>query len=235
MSKSAKNGTTYTLTLKVEALRRYAGGESKGRLLKRYGIGSLSTLSRWFKDPRVLRAAGLGRAESANIGVPYMGPYDELEVLPHHDGVELDVDLGDAAPPPRLPAKRGPGRPSKLEDPETVKKLRHGLRLLLPPKFLANYVGVSLKTLSNWEADAETGRDTPGARLGEIIKEARAEGVIRAHEAILSGDPGAKGSQFLLSRVYRDSYAERVEQSLTGSNPLADLSDEELDELERDA
>lgn len=234
-----KNGHAYTLTLKVEALRRHAEGESKKKLMRRLGVGSPRTLSRWFKDPRVLRAAGLSPEDCRNLGVPYMGPYDAGEVLPDHNGEEVRVEVGPVVEDDlehteialdRKVSSKG-GRPSKLEDPEVVKRLRHGLHLVLPMSILADYVGVTHATLNNWLRDAHSDKDTPGARLGHLIREARAEGIIRAHEAILNGDPGAKGAQFLLGRVHRDNYAERVEQSVEVFDPLAEMDDEELDEL----
>lgn len=234
---TAKNGNAYTLTLKVEALRRHAEGESKKKLMRRLNVGSPRTLSRWFKDPRVLRAAGLSVEDCRNLGVHYMGPYDPAEVLPDHSGEPVRVETApleeqdlevEALKPKRSP--KG-GRPSKLEDPELVKRLRHGLHLVLPLSILADYVGVTLPTLTSWLRDAYSDKDTPGARLGKLIREARAEGIIRCHEAILNGDPGAKGSQFLLGRVHRDNYAERVEQSVEVFDPLAEMDDQELDEL----
>lgn len=231
----------WSMTVKVSVLRRHAAGESRRSIAADLGIGSLSTIGRWFSEPRVLRAAGLGRAQCADIGVEYLGPYEAADVLPDPDGHPY---LGDDAPiPERLsPVKpikadakpgAGSGRPSALENPAVVAKLKKGLRLMLPTRFLADYVGVTQQTITGWIRDADAGKDTPGGRLGTIIKEARAEGIVNAHEEILNGGMGAKGAQFLLARVHKLEYAERIEQSVENQDPMAELEEGELDEMIR--
>jgi len=217
------------MSVRVEILRRHATGESRGVLSRERGI-SLTSIARWFKKDQILRAAGLSKVQCADIGVEYLGPYNPADVLPWPDDVQPD-----APPPVRLsPATRVKakgGRPSALEDPAKLRELRECLELMMPLALVADSIGVTEATVRNWIKDSRSGKDTPGARLGAEIRSAVARGARKAHEMVLMGDPGAKGAQFLLSRVFKEYYSERIEQAIEHQDPMAELRDDELEAL----
>jgi len=225
----------HPLSTRVEALRLHAEGVSRIEVCSRLGIGSRQALGRWFSRDDVLRAAGLTKEASEAIGVRFLGPYDEAAVLPRLNIDQLggEQDQPDLAPPSVVPVRKSGGRPTVLSDPAKVEQLLEALRVMLPTPLIADLIGVTQQTINNWLRDARAGKDTPGGVIGELILKARSNGIINAHRMILDGDPGAKGAQFLLSRVHKEHYSERIEQAIEYQDPMAEIGDDELDELIR--
>jgi len=205
--KRTRSGTRAPHDLKVTAVSKLLSGSAVADIAREFSV-TRQSLYRWRDEEAVLDDARRLLAERVDA---------------HTDRLREES----AAPKPEpttAPVRRG--RASPIEDEDIRQRFFDGLAMGMSDRHLAGIVGVSRRTISNWR----TGNG-PAAEWGVEIRRAEALGVLEMHKKLHKGEPGWQAIAWILGHRWPDLYSERREVAVTGSDPVEQMSDQELDQV----